>query len=57
LFKSIAYVSTAREVSQPTFIAHLFCKASLVVNKIIAESMNFYSNSVPQDVGAKKAEP
>jgi hypothetical protein len=28
LLKSEAYVSTAREVSTPKFIAHFFCKAS-----------------------------
>jgi len=31
--KSAAYVSAAREVSQPKFIAHFFCKALIAVHK------------------------
>jgi len=41
-------------VSQPKFIAHFFCKASLAVKKIIAASMNFSKNRAPQYIGAKK---
>ena len=33
--KSEAYVSAAREVSQPKFIAYFFCKAPMAGKKII----------------------
>jgi hypothetical protein len=36
--KTVDYVSTAREVSKPKFIAHFFCKALLTLKKIIAEA-------------------
>jgi hypothetical protein len=39
--KTADYVSTAIEVSQPKFIAHFFCKASLAGKIKIAASMHF----------------
>jgi len=53
--KSEDYVSTAREVSQPKFIAYFFCKASMAVKKII-ESMDFYdlhiaNNATQENIG------
>jgi len=42
--KSEAYVSNAREVSQPKFIAHYICKASVAVKIKIAASMIFSAN-------------
>jgi len=39
--KSAAYVSAARVVSKPKFIAHFFCKASLAIKINIAECYSF----------------
>jgi len=45
--KSAAYVSTAREVSQPKFIAHFICKALLAA--LSCHSINNYISLINQE--------